>query len=65
MTSRFTYYLHDESMHCEVMENICEKLPEGTDVELVANKVKDFCYEVGIQFEWDSETNKLTVVGVE
>lgn len=63
--TRFTYHLHDECMLVEVMENISEKLPEDIDLELVAGKVKDFCYEVGVQFEWDSDTNQLTVVGVE
>lgn len=62
---KFKYYLHDDGMLTEVMENLSDHLPEDVDLELVATKVKDFCYEVGIVFEWDTDTNQLNVLGVE
>jgi hypothetical protein len=57
--------MHDDCMTSEVVENIEYELPDDIDVELVASKVKDFCYEVKLTMEFDTNTNELTIVGVE
>jgi hypothetical protein len=65
MKVRFPYYMHDDCMTSEVVENIEYELPDDIDIELVASKVKDFCYEVKLTMEFDTNTNELTIVGVE
>lgn len=62
MKIRFNYFVHDDPMISEIMENLSDKFPEEVDLIQVANRIKDFCYEVCLVFEWDTETNKLELI---
>jgi hypothetical protein len=57
--------MHSESMECEIEENLRDQEIDHPDLPLIARAVKDYAYEIGIRMEWDIETKKLRIVGLE
>ena len=67
MKTTFTVYMHSESMISEIEADLMERegLDDHPDLSLIVNMVSNFTCEVGIIMEWDDETKKLAIVGIE
>lgn len=62
---KFTTYMHSDSMECEDEEHLRDQGVDHPDITLIAKAVHDYTYEVGIKMEWDTETRKLRIIGIE
>jgi len=57
--------MHNDSEASEDEEHLRFQGIDHPDLPLIAKAVYDYAYEVGIEMEWDTETKKLKVLGIE